>query len=168
LGHWTWEKRRSTPLMLCHARLNTRYTAMHMQLPTHLNGKSLAFSLLLFLTMCERYSETESLSRHPTVSQFLASLSSPLSHDSKTFMTNRELNTMMHRQLNTLMHRGLNTDACRMTRARTRHVLLPTANRHTPREQRSKARHESKNSLARSLALSSTRRSRSQSESPTS
>jgi hypothetical protein len=69
-------------------------------------------------------------------------------------MTNRELNTMMHRQLNTLMHRGLNTDACRMTRARTRHVLLPTANRHTPREQRSKGRHESKISLARSLARS--------------
>jgi hypothetical protein len=50
-------------------------------------------------------------------------------------MTNRELNTLMHRQLN----RGLNTDARHVlharelaaTRARTRHVLLPTANTDT-------------------------------------
>jgi hypothetical protein len=46
--------------MLCHARLNTRYTAMHMQLPNaslHLNGKSLAFPPLLLLAICERNSD---------------------------------------------------------------------------------------------------------------
>lgn len=56
-------------------------------------------------------------------------------------MTNRELNTLMHRELNTLMHRRLNTDARHVrharelgatkTHARTRHVLLPTANTDT-------------------------------------
>ncbi len=111
----------------------------------HLNGKSLAFPPLLFLAICERNSETVSLVKTPNCLTILrrlgASLSSPLSRDSKTLcgscavMTNRELNTLMHRQLN----RGLNTDERHVlharelaaTRARTRHVLLPTANTDT-------------------------------------